>query len=288
MDHDEPDTTESPPKALWGGRFAEGMDPAMVPLNLSLDVDRRLWREDVRGSRAWARALVAAGVLTGDERDRVLAGLDRVEDAIARGALDGAPDEDIHSAVERLLAEHAGPVAGKLHTGRSRNDQSATDVRLWGMDAVDRVRSDVLDVLDALCGLASSGVDAIMPGYTHLQQGQPIRAAHWAMAHFWAFARDLDRLASARRAAAVLPLGSGAIAGCPFAVDREGLREELGFERVSENSIDAVSDRDWICDVAYAGAMLGISPAWARIWSSSRAWNTGSSAYPTGSVRAPA
>ncbi len=252
------DTPAGPAKALWGGRFAQGMSPEMVPLNLSLDIDRRLWREDIQGSRAWARAIARAGVLSAEERDTILEGLDSVEVAIQEGALTGASDEDIHSAVERLLQGHVGVVAGKLHTGRSRNDQSATDVRLWGMASIDRVRAFVVELLDALHTLAVTGVDPIMPGYTHLQQGQPIRAAHWTLAHFWAFARDLERLEAARSSAAVLPLGSGAIAGCPFPVDRDALCVELGFDRVSENSVDTVSDRDWICDVAYAGAMLGV------------------------------
>ncbi|MEQ9397850.1 MAG: argininosuccinate lyase [Longimicrobiales bacterium] len=256
-DHRDP-TTESPAEGLWGGRFAEGMAPEMVPLNLSLDVDRRLWREDIRGSRAWARAIAGAGVISAEERDTLLGGLDEVASAIEGGALDGAPEEDIHSAVERLLKDRVGDVAGKLHTGRSRNDQSATDVRLFGMTAADAIDDALRRLLAGLHDLAARGIDLVMPGYTHLQQAQPIRAAQWALAHLWAFARDLDRVSAARRAAAVLPLGSGALAGCPFPVDREALREELGFERISPNSVDAVSDRDWICDLAYAGAMIGV------------------------------
>ena len=246
------------PKALWGGRFRSGMAPEMVPLNLCLPVDGRLWREDVRGSMAWARALQKADVLTKKECSALARGLEDVAARIEREGLSGAPEEDIHSVVERMLREAVGEVAGKLHTGRSRNDQSATDVRLYGMDACDAVRVQVLALCRALLGLAERGVEAVMPGYTHLQQGQPIRAAQWALAHLWAFVRDVERVAAARAAAAVLPLGSGAVAGCPFPVDRDGLREALGFDRVSENSVDAVSDRDWICDLAYAGAMLGV------------------------------
>ncbi len=246
------------PKALWGGRFSGGMAPEMVPLNLSLDVDARLWREDLRGSVAWARALGAAGVVTEEESAALVAGLERVGERIEREGLASAPEEDIHSVVERMLGEEAGGVAGKLHTGRSRNDQSSTDVRLWGREAADRVRVELLRLLGALYGLAERGVDLVMPGYTHLQQAQPIRAAQWALAHLWAFGRDLDRLGRAHVAAGVLPLGSGAIAGCPFPIDRERLRHELGFERVSENSVDAVSDRDWICDLLYAGAVIGV------------------------------
>ena len=234
------------------------MAPEMAPLNLSLGVDGRLWAEDVRGSVAWASALGAAGVLTAVERDAIVEGLAHVAARIAREGLVGAPEEDIHSVVERMLGEAAGPVAGKLHTGRSRNDQSSTGVRLYGMAAADHVTDELLGLLRALHALAEQGVDAVMPGYTHLQQAQPIRAAHWALSHFFAFLRDGERVRAAKAAASVLPLGSGAIAGCPFPIDREMLRRELGFARVSENSLDAVSDRDWICDFAYAGAMLGV------------------------------
>ena len=243
---------------LWGGRFDEGMAPEMERLNLSLDVDGRLWREDVRGSIAWARALGGAGVLTEHEAGALTAGLAAVAERIDREGLAGAPEEDIHSVVERMLREEVGDVAGKLHTGRSRNDQSSTDVRLYGLASAERIRRDLLGVCEALHQLASTGVDHAMPGYTHLQRAQPVRAAGWALAHLFAFLRDLDRVDAAADAASVLPLGSGAIAGCPFPVDREALRTELGFRRVSENSIDAVSDRDWMCDLAYAGAMIGV------------------------------
>jgi argininosuccinate lyase len=181
-----------------------------------------------------------------------------VAERIEREGLGDAPEEDIHSVVERMLGEAVGEVAGKLHTGRSRNDQSSTGVRLHGMASIDALSALVLDLAEALHGLAGRGADIVMPGYTHLQQAQPLLAAQWALSHLFPLLRDLDRLDAARRAAAVLPLGSGAIAGCPFPVDREAIREELGFDRVSENSVDSVSDRDWICDLAYAGAMLGV------------------------------
>jgi len=244
--------------SLWGGRFEGGMAPEMVPLNLSLRMDGRLWREDVRGSLAWARALGGAGVLSADETEAIVSGLGRVAERIEREGLAGAPEEDIHSVVERMLGEEVGDVAGKLHTGRSRNDQSSTGVRLWGMAHADRVTQALVRLCDALHGMAEAGIDHVMPGYTHLQQAQPIRAAQWALSHLFPFLRDAGRMRAARASAAVLPLGSGAIAGCPFPVDREALRVELGFERVSENSVDSVSDRDWICDLTYAGAMVGV------------------------------
>jgi len=243
---------------LWGGRFEGSMAPEMVPLNRSLGVDQRLWREDIRGSAAWARALGPAGVLSDEEVRAILAGLEVVHAQIESEGLADAPEEDIHSVIERMLGEAAGDVAGKLHTGRSRNDQSSTGVRLYGMASADRIRVQLIDLCRALHGLAARGESAVMPGYTHLQQAQPILAAHWALSHLTAFLRDVTRVQAARTSAAVLPLGSGALAGCPFPVDREALSDELGFDRISENSVDAVADRDWICDLTYAGAMIGI------------------------------
>jgi argininosuccinate lyase len=234
------------------------MAPEMTPLNQCLAVDGRLWREDIVGSVAWAGALGRAGVLTPAEVRTLESGLGAVASRIESEGLAAAPEEDIHSVVERMLREECGDVAGKLHTGRSRNDQSATGVRLFGMHAAARLDAYVHRLGHALLGLAEQGVDAVMPGYTHLQQAQPIRAAHWALAHLWPFLRDRERIRRAGSAASVLPLGSGALAGCPFPVDREALREGLGFEKISENSIDAVSDRDWICDLLYACAMVGV------------------------------
>jgi len=243
---------------LWGGRFTSGMAPEMEPLNRSLDVDRRLWREDIRGSEVWARALGGAGVLTASEVDTLLAGLKAVAEDLGRTFPVDVPDEDIHSLVERLLKEKVGAVAGKLHTGRSRNDQVATDFRLWGMGACDLLHDQLSAVVRALAGLADQGMDVILPGYTHLQQGQPVRAAHWALSHAWPLLRDRERLAQVRASASVLPLGSGALAGCPFPVDRDFLARELGFARISENSMDAVSDRDWAAELLFAAAMTGV------------------------------
>ncbi len=247
------------PHALWGGRFRGGMAPDMAALNLSLDVDRRTWREDVRASRAWARALEGAGVLSAPEAAALDDGLQRVAARLdAGGAFADAPDEDVHALVERLLFEEAGDVAGKLHTGRSRNDQAATGTRMWGMAAARRLDDHLGSLMAALHGLAARSVDVILPGYTHLQRAQPIRGAHWALAHLWPLARDRVRIGAAEDAAATLPLGSGALAGCPFPVDREALGRELGFLRVSPNSVDAVSDRDWMLDLLYAGATVGV------------------------------
>jgi len=234
------------------------MAAAMEKLNRSLDVDSRLWPQDVRASQAWALALVRAGVLEKDEGEELVRGLERVGEKLGGGIPPGAEDEDIHSLVERLLREEVGPLAGKLHTGRSRNDQVATDFRLWGMGAC-RVLEDELGLLlRALLGLGERGADLIIPGYTHLQQAQPVRAAHWALSHFWPLLRDRDRIRRGWEEASVLPLGSGALAGCPFPVDREWLRQTLGFRALSENSLDAVSDRDWAIGLASTGALLGV------------------------------
>jgi argininosuccinate lyase len=234
------------------------MAGAMTPLNRSLDVDMRLWPQDVQGSRAWAQALAKAGVLESDEGTTILEGLDRVAARLSEIAHDDEADEDIHSLVERLLHEEVGDVAGKLHTGRSRNDQVATDFRLWGMKVTEDLADALTEVEGALLDWARESVDVVLPGYTHLQQGQPVRAAHWVLSHFWPLERDRVALRDVRTRASVLPLGSGAIAGCPFPIDREFLRKELGFLSISENSMDAVSDRDWALELAFAAARLGI------------------------------
>ena len=234
------------------------MAGAMVPLNRSLDVDIRLWPQDVRGSRAWAQALVKASVLETDEGSTILEGLERVANRLSERDHSDEPDEDIHSLVERLLHEEVGEVAGKLHTGRSRNDQVATDFRLWGMEIVDLLDGALVEVEEALLDWARGSVDIVLPGYTHLQQGQPVRAAHWVLSYLWPLERDRAALRIVSDQAGVLPLGSGAIAGCPFPIDREFLREELGFLSISENSIDAVSDRDWALGLAFTVARLGM------------------------------
>ena len=241
---------------MWGGRFREPMDPRLDALNRSLPVDRRLWRQDLATNRAWVHGIQGAGVLTAAERDALLKGLDEVERRLAAGAADSADDEDIHSLVERLLGDVAGPVAGKLHTGRSRNDQVATDLRLWTMAAIDELDSAVRELGRVLVSRAGDAVDLIMPSYTHTQRAQPVRAGHWLMAHAWPLARDRGRLADARRRASVLPLGSGAIAGSGFAVDRQALAKQLGFDAVSPNSMDAVGDRDFAVEAVFAATLL--------------------------------
>lgn len=251
-------STEAPGvRRLWGGRFGGGPAPSLEELNRSLPVDRRLWREDIEASRAWVQALFGAGVIDAAEADTLDRGLHRVASRIAAGAADGAQDEDIHTLVERLLYEEVGEVAGKLHTGRSRNDQVATDTRLWALRAGARLRVDLRGLQRALLAQAEANVDMLIPAYTHLRRGQPVRVAHWLLSHFWAFDRDLARLAGALERVSVLPLGSGAIAGSGFGVDRTLLKELLGFRATSPNSIDAIGDRDWICELVFVAAMIG-------------------------------
>ncbi|MEO8082412.1 MAG: argininosuccinate lyase [Ardenticatenales bacterium] len=244
---------------LWGGRFDGAIDPSLHALNRSLPFDRRLWAEDIAGSRAWARGLAAAGVLDAQEAAALDAGLAAVGDEWARGTfVENEGDEDIHSAVERRLGELVGPVAGKLHTGRSRNDQVATDLRLWVMAACDRLVDATGGLAAALVDVAARHVDALMPGMTHLQPAQPITFGHWLLSHVWPLARDRDRLLRVRATSAILPLGAGALAGTAFAIDRAALAADLGFRGVAPNSVDAVADRDFAAEFLFAAALIGI------------------------------
>ena len=243
---------------LWHGRFDGDPADALRALNDSLGFDRRMFREDIAGSRAHATMLAAVGLLTAGERDAILAALDTVEAEMSEGRFVAAPgDEDIHTAVERRATELT-PAAAKLHTGRSRNDQVAADLRLWTRAALDDVVRAVLGLQRTLLGRASDAGGALLPGYTHLQQAQPVLLAHHLLAHGWALARDVDRLAEARRRADVSPLGAGALAGSSLPLDPARTAADLGFVSVFENSLDAVSDRDFVADALYALAVLGV------------------------------
>jgi argininosuccinate lyase len=226
-------------------------------LNRSLPIDIRIWREDIEASRAWVQALMRADVLDRGEARMLDQGLVRVAERIAAGAAEGAPDEDIHTLAERLLYEEVGDLAGKLHTGRSRNDQVVTDTRLWALRAGARIVAELKLLQGAIVNRAAETVDLLMPAYTHLRRAQPVRVAHWLLSHFWALQRDRERLESALERVAVLPLGSGAISGSAFPVDRTLLKELLGFRAISANSIDAVGDRDWVCELVFVAALLG-------------------------------
>lgn len=246
---------------MWGGRFGGGPTPEMDRLNRSLPVDRRLWRQDVAGSQAWVVALAQAGVLTEAEERELRKGLHRVGaqlEAWTDADWQSAPDEDVHSLVERLLRAEIGDVAGKLHTGRSRNDQVATDFRLCGLSSIYGIDRELRRLQQALVEQAERHVETVMPSYTHMQRAQPVSAAHWLLSHFWPLERDRQRLADIRRRVSVLPLGSGAIAGCAFPVDRVMLKEVLGFRAVSENSMDAVADRDWVAELLFAESLVGV------------------------------
>src|SRR5437879_9022955 len=242
---------------MWGGRFALGPSEALDALNRSLPVDHRLWPQDVAASKAWVHALCQAGVVTATEEPRLPRGLDRGADQLADGAAVGAPDEDVHTLVERLLYAEVGTVAGKLHTGRSRNDQVATDLRLWTLGAIDELDAAVAELGRTLVAKAKDGLDAILPGYTHGQRAQPVRWAYVLLAHAWPLVRDRQRLADARRRTAEMPLGSGALAGSGFPVDRVLLKEALGFRAISANALDATGDRDFVADVLFAIALTG-------------------------------
>ncbi len=245
--------------ALWGGRFSRPTDEDLRTLNDSIHYDRRMYREDIAGSRAWARALVGAGILNTEESAQIVQGLSQVLREFEEDVFVLQPDdEDIHTAVERRLTEIVGPLGGKLHTGRSRNDQVATDFRLWCMGACERVSEQLRDLQVALVSRAEGQLETLMPGFTHLQPAQPIVLAHWLLSFFWMLQRDRERLATARKNAAVMPLGSGALAGTPLAVDRDAMARELGFEGISHNSLDSVSDRDFVAETLFALALTGI------------------------------
>lgn len=241
---------------LWGGRFAVPPAAALEALNRSIGTDFRLWPFDISLSQAWAVALWGAGVLTLEESKKMERGLSAVAQKLAAGAQPISSDEDVHTLIDRMLHEEVGELASKLHTGRSRNDQVATATRLWVMDACTKLDTAVRSLQQVMLDQATGLDDALMPAYTHMQRAQPVLAAHWMLSHFWPLERDRARVAAASRAAAVLPLGAGAIAGCAFPVSRVLLQGSLGFSSLSQNSIDAVGDRDFVAELLFAVAMI--------------------------------
>ncbi len=244
---------------LWGGRFSEPADETLRALNDSIGFDQRMYAQDIAGSVAYARAIAAAGVITEAEAETIITGLDQVKSEFEGGTFALKPgDEDIHTAVERRLIEIVGAVGGKLHTGRSRNDQVATDFRLWVMDATMRIDGLLRGLQITLIQQAEQHLNTVMPGYTHLQPAQPITAAHWLMSYFWMLARDRERLSDAQSRASVMSLGSGALSGTPFALARDELAQTLGFSSCSHNSLDAVSDRDFVAETLFAFALVGV------------------------------
>jgi len=241
---------------LWGGRFATGPAPAFEALNSSIGIDFRLWPFDVQLSKAWAMALYKAGVLTLDECSDIEDGLDSVGARLAAGEQPSPSDEDVHTVIDRLLHDEIGDVASKLHTGRSRNDQVATATRMWSMEAAARLDDAVRGFQQVMVDHARALESVLMPSYTHMQRAIPVSAAHWLLSHFWPLERDRARLRSARAAAGVLPLGSGAVAGCAYPISRVLLQGSLGFAALSQNSIDAVSDRDFVAELLFTATMI--------------------------------
>ena len=278
---------------LWGGRFSDALDPLMEEFNASIGFDWRLWQADIRGSQAYARALARAGLLTEDEAAQIVSGLELVADEWrADSFVIQTGDEDIHTANERRLTELIGPVAGKLHTGRSRNDQVATDLRLWLREELQARAQQVRTLIEVATDRAESELDLLMPGYTHLQPAQPTRWSHWLLSHAWAWQRDAQRLQDLLPRVNLLPLGNGALAGNPFPIDRDWLAQELGFAAPTPNSLDGVSDRDFVAEALFWATMtmLHIS-RWAEdlIIYSSREFGfvTLADAYSTGSSLMP-
>ena len=244
---------------LWGGRFDAGPDAAAWALGVSTDVDRHLWREDLAGSRAHVHELTRIGVLDADERDRLLAALDRCATLFEQGDFEFAPtDEDVHGAIERWLVEQLGTLGGKLRAGRSRNDQIASDLRLWCRDACDRLILRIGALQTALADQAADHLGWLAPGYTHLQRGQPVLLSHHLLAYVWMLERDAGRLRDARARLDQSVLGSGALAGQTLGLDPHAYAEHLGFADVAPNSMDAVASRDFAVEVVAACAILSI------------------------------
>ncbi|MCH5641372.1 argininosuccinate lyase [Gordonia sp. ABSL49_1] len=280
--------------SLWGGRFAGGPADAMAALSQSTHFDWVLAPYDIEASKAHARVLNRAGLLTDDDLAGMLAGLDRLADDVASGAFVPAEsDEDVHGALERGLIERVGPeLGGRLRAGRSRNDQVATLFRMWLRAAMRQVALGVLDVVEALTTQAASHPDAIMPGKTHLQAAQPVLLGHHLLAHAQPLLRDIDRLSDADRRTAVSPYGSGALAGSSLGLDPAAIAADLGFDAPAENSIDATSSRDFAAEASFVFAMIAVDLSRLSeeviIWSTPEfgyvtladAWSTGSSIMP--------
>jgi argininosuccinate lyase len=243
---------------LWGGRFAGEADRGFAEFNQSFSFDRRLFEADVRASIAHCEGLLSARVLTADEAEQIKSALNRIAE-LGKSNLsyfDELPSEDVHSFVEARLVQMIGDVGRKLHTGRSRNDQVATDLRLWLRDEIDGLQDSLRDTQRALLEFAEANQEVVIPGYTHLQRAQPILLAHWSLAYFEMLARDRERLADVRQRVNVMPLGSAALAGTSYAIDREAVARSLGFDSVSRNSVDAVSDRDFVIEFVSTASLV--------------------------------
>ncbi|GIX70206.1 argininosuccinate lyase [Caerostris extrusa] len=244
-------------KKLWGGRFSEGLNPIMDIFNRSITFDKQLWNVDIKGSLAYVKALEKCGLVSEEESIKIQSGLSQVSEEWTSNSFVLKNDEDIHSANERRLKEIIGnEIGGKLHVGRSRNDQVATDVRLWLKEQSTVLKSLLISFIKTCCVRAKSEIDILMPGYTHLQRAQAIRWSHWLLSYAWYFHNDVDRLEDIISRVNVCPLGSGALAGNPFPIDRDFLAKELGFSGCTPNSLLAVSDRDFIAEFLFWGALI--------------------------------
>ncbi|MGI8793016.1 MAG: argininosuccinate lyase [Acidimicrobiales bacterium] len=279
---------------LWHGRFGDaGPAEELMQFTVSLPFDQRLAADDLLASKAHVRGLARAGILDSDEMAIIVAAIDRVEQELIDGSLDFEPsDEDIHTAIERRVTEIAGPVGAKLHTGRSRNDQVATAMRLFAKREIVAVGRRIHALEEALFDAATEAGDTYLPGYTHLQRAQPVLLAHHLMAHGWALARDVDRLMDARRRLDVSPLGAGALAGSSLPLDPDATAADLGFATRFENSLDAVADRDFVAEILFDLALLGVHLS--RIGEEVVIWSTEEfgflhldDAYATGSSMLP-
>ncbi|KAI8371709.1 argininosuccinate lyase [Radiomyces spectabilis] len=240
------------PKKLWGGRFTGAVDPLMDAFNASIHFDKRMYAADLIGSMAYSKALAKNGIISEQERDELVAGLENVMKEWEAGAFELKPgDEDIHTANERRLGELIGPLAGKLHTGRSRNDQVATDMRIWLREEASKILAHLKELIAVITARAEKEIDVLIPGYTHLQRAQPIRWSHFLMSYAWLWQADAERLSQLIERINVLPLGSGALAGHAFNIDRDFLAQELGFRGIIHNSLYAVSDRDFVAEFLF-------------------------------------
>jgi len=278
---------------LWHGRFGAGPSDELLAFTVSLSYDQRLGRQDLVGSRAHVRGLKRSGILSAEDVAVILAALDRVEEELVSNQLVFHPgDEDIHTVIERRVTEIAGAAGARLHTGRSRNDQVATDLRLWCKEHIAVLGGAVCELQAVLLSRAEAAGDAYLPGYTHLQRAQPVLLAHHLLAHAWALSRDVDRLLSTHRRLDVSPLGAGALAGSSLPLDPDSVAADLGFNTRFENSMDAVSDRDFVAELLFDIALLGVHLSRLgeeiALWSTEEfgflhlddAWSTGSSMLP--------
>lgn len=279
--------------ALWGGRFEDAPAEFTQEFGASLPVDKRMWESDIAGSKAHAKMLAKQGIISEKDAEDIRSGLDDIARQIEDGSFDfEIEDEDIHMSIERNLTEAIGAAGGRLHTGRSRNDQVATDTRLHSKKLARGLMHQLLDIRGALLEVATREFGVVMPGYTHMQKAQPVLFSHHMLAYYWMFTRDFVRVRAAYDAADVLPLGSAALAGTTYPLDRDFVADKLGFSEVSKNSMDAVSDRDFLLDLTYACsvAMMHLSRMCEEFiyWSSnefqfirlSDAYSTGSSIMP--------